>query len=194
MMDLARVVGAGRPMTSSWLNDTCGPCRGRCRRAWAWIDSGACPRYVIELRSVRDSFLRVSMCWVVWWTGDESSNGGETASSQGSIWESASPCARLRPLNSDLAFLQAITRLPPAVCLRKVLLRARLAHLSIIRPVSAASSEARAAGTSLTASVARVDPILSNLQGRRVQHRVRYCFRPQRPTTTNTVMARDRGC
>lgn len=63
-----------------------------------------------------------------------------------------------RPLNSDLTYLQAITRLPPAVCLRIVLLRARLAHLSIVRPVSAASSEAQVAGTSLTASVARVDP------------------------------------
>jgi hypothetical protein len=69
-----------------------------------------------------------------------------------------SPCALRRPLNSDLTFLQAIIRLPPAVCLRIVLLRARQAHLSIVRPVSAASSEVRVAGTSLTASVARVDP------------------------------------
>lgn len=74
------------------------------------------------------------------------------------IWESAARARDQRLLNSDLTFLQAITRLPPAVCLRKVLLRARQTHLSIIRSVSAASSEVRVAGTSLTASVARVDP------------------------------------
>lgn len=82
----------------------------------------------------------------------------ESASSQGSIWESAARARDQRPLNSDLTFLRAITRLPPAVCLRIVLLRARLAHLPIICPVPAASSEVRVAGTSLTASVARVDP------------------------------------
>lgn len=74
-------------------------------------------------------------------------------------------------LRTTLTF-QVITRLPPAVCPRKPLLRARSSHLCPPRHLSAASSELSAAGTLAPRRSARVDPILPTLQDRRVQHRV----------------------
>lgn len=114
---------------------------------------------------------------------------------QGQIWESAARArapvsAGLRPHILTSHHPPAASRLPPqsaAACSPGSSFHYPTRLSCIERGVSrrhVSHRVGRACGSSS----------FPTLQDGRVQHRVRYCFRPHNTTTPNTVMAREKGC